>query len=678
MSKILVAEDELAINKMICMNLNITGYQTVSMQDGQEVLDYLAAGQSADLAIVDIMMPKVDGFALLEPLNKAGIPVIYLTALGDIESKVRGLSGGAEDYMVKPFEMLELLLRIEKILKRTGKSDELIKLDDVILDMKKRTVSKKNEQISLTPMEYDLLCILAKNRNIALGRDKILHEIWGAGFEGETRTVDVPQKDRTSHSISAKDRISSGGRRMKLRSRITFGTLGLLLISLGLCCALIVSVSKKNMLNSTTSYVQTELQKLVANFFSSGNEIKKTDGTLTEESKIKYYFFKQTQYSDADTEYVLQNGDRMLYNNSGLNAGKILELDEAEESNNKAVYDIKSSIIHQGKNYYCICGKNIDIGEERYQISVVRSITGLYRQIYQMIAVCLVIGMIISMIAAVSMIIFLKKSFKPLELLKDEADAISKGEYERHIEVKGKDELASLSQSFNAMAKAVESHIAEVEETSEARNRLIHALSHEMRTPVTAICGYAYSLRNMKMTDEQREEALGFIDIEAKRLGGLSGKLTDLVGLTPDKIELKDIELADLKKHLEMIWSGRDDIILTVGNGSIKGDMELLIMLITNLCDNAKKADATKINIDISERGISVKDNGKGIPQEDMKHIFEIFYQGDASRNQQGFGLGLALCQKIAALHNSRLCVESKLQEGSVFSLQFPYNSLMT
>lgn len=136
-----------------------------------------------------------------------------------------------------------------------------------------------------------------------------------------------------------------------------------------------------------------------------------------------------------------------------------------------------------------------------------RSITGLYRQIYQMIAVCLVIGMIISVIAAVSMIIFLKKSFKPLELLKDEADAISKGEYERHIEVKGKDELASLSQSFNAMAKAVESHIAEVEETSEARNRLIHALSHEMRTPVTAICGYAYSLRNMKMTDEQREEA---------------------------------------------------------------------------------------------------------------------------------------------------------------------------
>lgn len=191
MSKILVAEDEIAINKMICMNLNITGYETISMQNGQEVLDYLNTGATADLAIVDIMMPKVDGFELLEPLNKAGIPIIYLTARGDLESKVRGLSGGAEDYMVKPFEMLELILRIEKILKRTGKSQEIFELDDVTLDMKKRTVKRNEEYISLTPMEYDLLCILAKNRNIALNREKILHEIWGFGFEGETRTVDV-------------------------------------------------------------------------------------------------------------------------------------------------------------------------------------------------------------------------------------------------------------------------------------------------------------------------------------------------------------------------------------------------------------------------------------------------------------------------------------------------------
>ena len=191
MSKILVAEDETAINKLICMNLNITGYETVAMPDGQAVLNYLAEGGSADLALVDVMMPKVDGFALLPVLKEKGIPVIYLTARGDLESKLKGLTGGAEDYMVKPFEMLELLVRIDMVLKRTGKSNDIFVLDDVTLDMEKRIVQKNGEIISLTPMEYDLLCILAKNRNIALNREKILREIWGVDFEGETRTVDV-------------------------------------------------------------------------------------------------------------------------------------------------------------------------------------------------------------------------------------------------------------------------------------------------------------------------------------------------------------------------------------------------------------------------------------------------------------------------------------------------------
>lgn len=191
MRKILVAEDELAINKLICMNLKITGYETVSMKDGQEVLDYLEAGGTADLAVVDIMMPRVDGFELLHPLNDKGIPIIYLTARGDLESKVKGLSGGAEDYMVKPFEMLELLIRIEKILKRSGKSEKLIIIEDVCLDIEKRIITKAGDAISLTPMEFDLLCILAKNKNIALKRETLLSEIWGVTFEGESRTVDV-------------------------------------------------------------------------------------------------------------------------------------------------------------------------------------------------------------------------------------------------------------------------------------------------------------------------------------------------------------------------------------------------------------------------------------------------------------------------------------------------------
>lgn len=191
MRRILIAEDEIAINKMICMNLNITGYETIPMYDGQEVLDYLSSSGTADLAIVDVMMPKVDGFSLLAPLMQHQIPVIFLTARDDLESKIKGLTGGAEDYIVKPFEMLELIVRIEKVLSRFGKSEEVLELDGVTLDMQKRRVIRGGEILSLTPIEYDLLCSLARNKNIALSREKLLHEIWGFDFEGETRTVDV-------------------------------------------------------------------------------------------------------------------------------------------------------------------------------------------------------------------------------------------------------------------------------------------------------------------------------------------------------------------------------------------------------------------------------------------------------------------------------------------------------
>ena len=101
------------------------------------------------------------------------------------------MSGGAEDYMVKPFEMLELLIRIEKILKRTGKSEDVISIADIVLDIKKRIITRGETVISLTPMEFDLLCLLVRNRNMALKRESILNEIWGYDFEGETRTVDV-------------------------------------------------------------------------------------------------------------------------------------------------------------------------------------------------------------------------------------------------------------------------------------------------------------------------------------------------------------------------------------------------------------------------------------------------------------------------------------------------------
>ncbi|MDE7028681.1 MAG: response regulator transcription factor [Lachnospiraceae bacterium] len=189
--KILVIEDEEAINSVISMSLRATGYQVTSCFDGDAASASLAKRHDYSLAVVDIMLPGKDGFALLPELRSYGIPVIFLTARGDLADKVRGLTQGAEDYMTKPFEMLELLVRIDKILKRNSPYDADICIRDVVIHTQRRTVTKNGKEIHLKPMEFDCLVMLARNKNKALTRSQLLGALWGMEFEGETRTVDA-------------------------------------------------------------------------------------------------------------------------------------------------------------------------------------------------------------------------------------------------------------------------------------------------------------------------------------------------------------------------------------------------------------------------------------------------------------------------------------------------------
>ena len=190
-NKILVIEDDRAISELLCMNLNAAGYETAAAYDGEEARRLLLWHEDASLALVDIMLPKRDGFELMEDFRKKHIPVIYLTAKDDVVSKVRGLRLGAEDYMVKPFEMLELLVRIKKVLERTGRARRMLEIRDIQVDLVRHQVTKNGVVVSLKPMEYDLFVLLLQNRNIALGREEILRRVWGDEFLGESRTVDV-------------------------------------------------------------------------------------------------------------------------------------------------------------------------------------------------------------------------------------------------------------------------------------------------------------------------------------------------------------------------------------------------------------------------------------------------------------------------------------------------------
>lgn len=191
--KILVIEDDSAISELICMNLEVAGYETVAILDGLEAQAYIQSEKVTDvsLSLLDVMLPGKDGFALMEDLRAAGVPVIYLTAKDDVMSKVHGLKAGAEDYIVKPFEVLELLVRIEKVLERIGHGRDKLVIRDVTIDLQKHMVMKKGERVALKPMEYELLVTLAQSKNITFSREELLKRLWGTDYVGETRTVDV-------------------------------------------------------------------------------------------------------------------------------------------------------------------------------------------------------------------------------------------------------------------------------------------------------------------------------------------------------------------------------------------------------------------------------------------------------------------------------------------------------
>ena len=189
--RVLIVEDEIAIAKMIAMNLKVAGYDIVMFQDGKEAAESLESDHAYDIALLDIMVPGMDGLELLPVVKGYGIPVIFLTARDDIGTKVQGLRDGAEDYIVKPFEMLELMVRMEKVLERTKKNSDIIQILDLEINLAEHTVRKNGMEISLKPMEFELLCVLAKNRNIAISREELLRMVWGVDYMGETRTVDV-------------------------------------------------------------------------------------------------------------------------------------------------------------------------------------------------------------------------------------------------------------------------------------------------------------------------------------------------------------------------------------------------------------------------------------------------------------------------------------------------------
>lgn len=190
MIKILIVEDEEPISNLIKINLMRAGYSCSQAFDGLEAADIIA-NEHFDLVLLDIMLPGIDGYELMDYLKSIGVPVIFLTALSELNDRVKGLKAGADDYITKPFEMVEMLARVESVLRRYNKASNKLSILDVEIDVSSRVVLQNGVHVPLTMKEFDLLLLFVRNKNIALYRETIYENVWDSTYMGDSRTVDL-------------------------------------------------------------------------------------------------------------------------------------------------------------------------------------------------------------------------------------------------------------------------------------------------------------------------------------------------------------------------------------------------------------------------------------------------------------------------------------------------------
>ncbi|MCI9005739.1 MAG: response regulator transcription factor [Lachnospiraceae bacterium] len=190
MIKILIAEDDPNIAKLVEATVAIGGYEGVVCANGTEAFEKMEHG-NFDLVLLDVMLPGMSGFEIMQKRTNTQVPVIFITAKQELTDKVRGLRLGAEDYIVKPFEAMELLARIEVILRRVKRTENVYQYGDISVNVEEHTCKYAGNDIYLTPKEFEVLVFFIQHKDVAISRDRLLAAVWGFEYEGESRTIDI-------------------------------------------------------------------------------------------------------------------------------------------------------------------------------------------------------------------------------------------------------------------------------------------------------------------------------------------------------------------------------------------------------------------------------------------------------------------------------------------------------
>lgn len=190
MIKILIVDDEKPICDLIDLNLTASGYHCTAVLDGIEAVRIIEQ-ENFDLILLDVMLPGVNGYDIMEYIRPMGIPVIFITAKYEVRDRVKGLKLGADDYLVKPFDVVELVARVEAVLRRYNKTERQLTVGEVVVDVEARRVMKAGRPVELTNKEFGLLVLFIKNKNVALFRETLYEKVWEGEYSGDSRTLDL-------------------------------------------------------------------------------------------------------------------------------------------------------------------------------------------------------------------------------------------------------------------------------------------------------------------------------------------------------------------------------------------------------------------------------------------------------------------------------------------------------
>lgn len=345
------------------------------------------------------------------------------------------------------------------------------------------------------------------------------------------------------------------------------------------------------------------------------------------------------------------------------------------------------SVIRKSQNgSWLFISSIIELESRTYTFVTVKDVSMIYQQLNRQINMFADLMLVLSMAAAVALLLIVVVLTRPIAVLRKYTSRFSRGEYNIRLAISGHDELAELGHDFNAMAEAVEKNILSLRQMNEERTRFIDNLTHEIRSPLTSIIGFADLMRQApELSREERVRQSEYIYKEGRHLQNISRLLMELTLLGQADFELEAVDLFDLLEETSLLSEPvmkKYQTILELENehGFVNVNLELFRSLLSNLIENAGKASQPGDTIILRGKAVpsggmrlTVQDSGCGIPKEELKKIRQPFYVLDKARTRSsgGAGLGLALCDEIARIHGSELIIESEIGRGTAVSLLF-------